>query len=82
MAISVPGQRGHADGDLARCVTHEANDAWPTMLEVVAYWGDGRKGKRRSVSISADQFFGRKGYGAPMSGDEILRMVDQLRKAP
>ena len=67
-------------GDLARCVTHEANDSWPTMLEVVAYWGEGRRGKRRSIEIPADEFFGRNGHGAPMSGEQVIRIIDELRR--
>ena len=70
-----------ATGDLARTVTHEADETWPTMIEVVAYWGDeGRKGRRRSIEIPADQFFGRNGHGAPIGGDQLLGMVDRLRR--
>lgn len=69
------------DGDLAKAVTHESDESWPTLIEIVAYFGkEGRKGKRRSVKIDADQFFGRKGYGAPMSGDQLIRMIEQLRR--
>jgi hypothetical protein len=69
-------------GDLARCVTYEADDSWPTMIEIVAYFGkEGRKGKRRSVEISADQFFGRAGFGAPMTGEQIINMVERLRRS-
>lgn len=68
-------------GDLARCITHEPDDTWPTMIEIVAYWGkDGRKGRRRSVEIPADQFFGRGGHGAPVTGDQLIGMVDRLRR--
>jgi hypothetical protein len=67
-------------GDLSRVVVHEAEQEWPTMIEVVAYWGNGRKGKRRSLQIPADQFFGRKGYGAPLSGDQVIGMIERLRK--
>lgn len=71
-------QQNH--GDLSRAKTHEASDAWPTLIEIVAYWGkDGRKGRRRSIEIPADQFFGRKQYGAPMSGDQLIAMVQRLR---
>ena len=66
-------------GDLARCVTHEADDTWPTSLEIVAYYGRDRKGKRKSIIISADEFFGRGGHGAPMSGDRLIHMINQLR---
>ena len=69
------------EGELARAVTHEANDEWPTLIEIVAYFGpEGRKGKRLSIEIPADMFFGRKGYGAPISGDQVIRMIDQLRR--
>jgi hypothetical protein len=67
-------------GDLARVKTQESDESWPTMIEVVAYWGEGRKGKRRSIEIPADQFFGRGGHGAPMSGDQLIAMVERLRK--
>ena len=68
------------EGDLARAITHESDDTWPTMIEVVAYWGEGRRGKRRSIEIPADQFFGRGHYGAPISGDQLIGMVEKLRK--
>lgn len=67
-------------GDLARAVTHDPNDEWPTMIEVVAYWGEGRRGRRRSVQISADEFFGRGGFGAPITGDRLIGMVEKLRR--
>ena len=67
-------------GDLSRCVTHEANDDWPITLEIVAYWRQDRRGKRRSIEISADEFFGRKGYGAPMSGEALIMKINQLRR--
>jgi hypothetical protein len=67
-------------GDLARTVNHEANDEWPTRIEIVAHWD--RKGKRKSASfeISADAFFGRNGNNAPMSGDALIQMIDNLRR--
>ena len=67
-------------GDLARVKVHDMDESWPTMIEVVAYWGDGRKGRRRSIEIPADQFFGRGHYGAPLSGDQLIIMVNNLRK--
>jgi len=49
---------------------------------VVAYFGkDGRKGRRRSIEISADEFFGRGGHGAPMSGEQLIFKINQLRRA-
>ena len=74
--------RAQNEGDLSRTINHDSNDDWPTHLEIVAYWSKGsdRKGRRRSVEIDADQFFGTGRFGAPMSGDQIIGMVDKLRK--
>lgn len=71
-------------GDLANVTVHEREEAWPTIIEVVAYFSkDGsRKGQRRSIEIDADQFFGRNGYGAPLSGDQLIGMVNALRRQP
>lgn len=67
-------------GDLARAKSHDPNDEWPTTIEIVAYWGPDRRGKSRRVEISADQFFGRGQFGAPMSGEQLIGMVDRLRR--
>jgi hypothetical protein len=66
---------------LATAKCHESNDDWPTLIEIVAYFGpEGRKGKRRSIEIGADEFFGRGIYGAPMSGSRLITMIEQLRR--
>jgi hypothetical protein len=67
-------------GALATAKTHEASQEWPTLIEVVAYWGAGRRGRRRSMTISADEFFGRGAHGAPMSGAQLVTMVERLRR--
>ena len=69
-------------GDLARVKSQEMDESWPSLIEVTAYWSkDGsRKGRRRSVEVDADQFFGRGRYGAPMSGDQLVGIVNNLRK--
>ena len=80
MTINLP--TAGLSGDLARCVVDEPDSSWPTLIEIVAYFGpNGRKGKRRSIEIPADQFFGRGGYGAPISGEQIISMVERLRRA-
>lgn len=70
-------------GDLAKVTVHETEESWPTLIEIVAYFSkDGsRKGKRRSIEIDADQFFGRNGHGAPMSGEQLVGMVNSLRRS-
>ena len=72
----------NAQGDLARVKCHEASDEWPMCVQVVAYWPDrnGNKGRRKFIEIPADQFFGRGEYGAPISGERLIQMVDKLRR--
>lgn len=78
MAISVPNEN-LPSGDLARTVNHEMDTSWPELIEIVAYFGPGRT-KRKSVAISADQFFGRGGYNAPITMDQLLLIINRLRK--
>lgn len=68
-------------GDLANTKVHELDQSYPTHIEIVAYWSkDGsRKGRRRSIEIPADQFFGHGAFGAPLSGDALIAMVQRLR---
>lgn len=69
------------EGDLARAPVNDPEDSWPTLIEIVAYFGkEGRKGKRKSIEIPADQFFGRGKYGAPISGDQLVGMIHRLRR--
>jgi hypothetical protein len=69
------------EGALATAKCHESNEDWPTLIEIVAYFGPaGRKGKRRSVEINADEFFGRGAHGAPMSGSQLITMIERLRR--
>ena len=79
MDVNVPTGNLPA-GDLSRAITHEANDDWPFLLEIVAYYGDSRKGKRKSITISQDEFLGRNGFGAPMTSDTIWSIINKLRR--
>lgn len=68
-------------GELARAINHDPDESWPSIIEIVAYWSDdgSRRGLRRSIRISADEFYGRGQYGAPMQGDRLVKMIEQLR---
>lgn len=73
MPVSFP------QGDLARVKSHESNSDWPTSIEIVAYFGDNKR-KRKAIVISADQFFGTNGHNAPMTGDQLIGMINKLRR--
>ena len=69
-------------GDLSRTLLHEADETWPTRIEIVAYFGpanDRRKCRSLRVEIPAARFFGH-GYGAPISGDELIEIINRLRR--
>ena len=65
----------HVAGELTRTTTHEADDSFPDRLEMVAHFGT----KRRTITITKDQFFGLGGFGAPMTGDQLIRAIENLR---
>ncbi len=69
-------------GDLARVKTVEADESWPSLIEIVAYWGppEAPRRKHRRIEIPADQFFGSGAFGAPMSGEQLIGMVNRLRR--
>jgi hypothetical protein len=67
--------------DLARSVQHEQNQDWPHMVKIQLVWLD--KNERPLVKtryISSDEFFGRKQYGAPMSGESIIQEIERMRR--
>jgi hypothetical protein len=69
-------------GDLNRLISHDPSEEWPASIEIVCYWNTPKKpkGRRRSIELDADQFFGRGRFGAPMSGEQLIGMVERLRK--
>ena len=61
---------------LSGAIVHEREQDWPDELRIIA-----KVGKRTySETISKDQFFGAKQYGAPMSGDQVLQIINRLRR--
>ena len=70
-------------GDLSRTLLHEADETWPTRIEILAYFeptGTQRRGKCRRAEISGDRFFGRNGHGAPMTAAELIEIINRLRR--
>lgn len=79
MAINLPNGNLPA-GDLARTVNHEMNQDWPSSIEIVAYFGEGRRKSKRIV-ITAEQFYGTGGgFNAPITGDQLVGLIERLRR--
>ncbi len=76
MAIDLP------KSDLSRSVQHEDDRIWPHEVKIAVHWRDslGRIYVKTEV-ISASQFFGIGTYGAPMTGDFVISLIDRMRRA-
>lgn len=61
---------------LAGAIVHEREDDWPQELRIIAKVGN----KTFSETIPKDQFFGRNNFGAPMTGDQVLQIINRLRR--
>lgn len=67
-------------GDLANAITHEPDQSYPDVVELRLVWNvDGRQ-MVRSHEISAAEFFGRGGHGAPLPGEALLSAIERLRR--
>jgi hypothetical protein len=68
--------------DLARSRQHDPNRVWPEAVKIAVHWKDaaGRLYIKTEV-ISASQFFGEDGFGAPLTGDFIISLVERMRRS-
>jgi len=66
----------HSQGDLDRIPSIEPDTEFPDYVEIQLVWGK----KVRYQRIMADEFFGWGRYGAPMSGDAVIRHIDRMRR--
>lgn len=68
--------------DTSRARHSDPEQTWPESVKVQLLWRDG-KGRPvlRTEVISADQFFGRGQYGAPMDGSQIIQRIELMRRA-
>jgi len=75
VAIDMPA------GDLARAVSHDPNEGFPARVELRVVWrGSAGEALERTMEISADQFFGRGAFGAPLSGDYVIQAIERMRR--
>jgi hypothetical protein len=67
--------------DLARSKQMDADHSWPHEVRVAVHWVDASgKISIRSEIISANQFFGEGGYGAPLDGSFLVSAIERMRR--
>jgi hypothetical protein len=67
--------------DTARGIQHEPDHSWPASVMLQVVWHEEGRNRIRTHVISADQFFGRGQFGAPMHGDSLVMLIEQMRRA-
>ena len=76
MAIETP------KSDLSRTKNQESDQIWPHQVKISIYWRDDRgRVTVGSEIISAAQFFGNDGFGAPLTGDFVISLIERMRRA-
>lgn len=68
--------------DTSRGIQHDSDQTWPSLVKIAVHWEDahGRVAIRTEI-ISADAFFGRGQYGAPMEGAHLINAIERMRRA-
>jgi hypothetical protein len=68
--------------DTSRAKMHEADHTWPESVKIQLLWRDSAgRAKVATHVISADAFFGRGAYGAPLSGEALIQTIERMRRA-
>lgn len=68
--------------DTSRAIQHDPSMDWPETVKIQLCWRD-KAGRARIAThiISADAFFGRGAYGAPLDGSALISLIERMRKA-
>lgn len=75
MAIDNP------QSDTGRAIQHDPDQSWPSTVSIELRWQVGESTLVTNTVISADQFFGRGQFGAPLPGDAVIGMIENMRRA-
>lgn len=67
--------------DTSRGIHHEPDNSYPEQVKIQLMWIIDGHPRVRSVYISADQFYGRGDYGAPIEGAALLQTIEIARRA-
>jgi hypothetical protein len=67
--------------DTSRAIQHDPDQTWPASVVLQVTWIIDGNYLTRSSIISADQFFGRGRFGAPLPGDGLINMIEHMRRA-
>lgn len=66
------------ESDTDKSPQHDRDRSWPRQVVVQMEWPNGAVVRR---VISADEFFGRGAFGAPLSGDSLIAEIERMRLA-
>jgi hypothetical protein len=67
--------------DTSRAVHHDPDHSYPQQVKIQLSWEVDGHTRVRTTYISADQFYGRGQYGAPIEGAALLQTIEIMRRA-
>jgi len=67
--------------DTSRAIQHDPDQTWPASVVLQVTWIVDGHYRTRTGIISSEQFYGRGVYGAPISGDALIMMIEHMRRA-
>lgn len=66
--------------DTERASHLEPDQSWPHEVKIALVWKAPGGLVERSFEITADQFFGRGSFGAPLPSDFISLQIERMRR--
>lgn len=68
--------------DTSRSIQHDPNSDWPELVEISLHWPNPKGGTLIVTEvITADQYFGRGKYGAPIPAEYLTMAIERMRRA-
>lgn len=72
---------GDPVSDTSRGIQHNPDESWPAVVELTLTWHTPAGPLRRTEVISAEQYFGRGPYGAPLPAEFLTMAIERMRRA-
>jgi hypothetical protein len=67
-------------GDLARANTIEPDLTYPDKVQLRLVWLVKGRAHIRQIEITAEEFFGRGSFGAPIPAEAIVQLLEIMRR--
>src|SRR5574343_1154749 len=66
--------------DTSRAIQHDPDRRWPDRVRIELVWYIDGAAHVQAMAITAEEFFGLNGVGAPMEGSALIGRIENLRR--